>query len=165
MCRFRISSWSMSSLATWLFSSAIMNSSSSSEKLSVNTKNTQFAFKFFDLKEMRRKEKKRFVWNFHLLITYAPFESGWRLWQCFIASKISSIRFSSCGVYQISVIRGSSSAQRKVEINNLFEIIWKLLLIKLAYTCTFVVIIILNITIFCHLFIITIVCMHLAIAL
>lgn len=63
--------------------------------------------------------------------TTVPFGSGCKLWQYFIASKISSIRFSSWGVYQISVIRGSSSEhttwkKKKLICNYNFDIEFRL---------------------------------------
>lgn len=108
ICKFLISSWlNPSSWGLFALSSAIWkSSSSSSEKLSVD--------RYADKRQSDHANENVLeifmqVLLLLLLLLLLPFGSGWRLWQCFTALKISSMRLSSCGQNQISVIGGSSS--------------------------------------------------------
>lgn len=106
ICKFLIPSWLNPSWWSSSLSSAIWKSSSSpSEKLSVGSNSVQH--------EIHRYV---FMLNNLLVLTTenSPSGSGWRLWQCLTALKISSIRLSSCGQNHISVIGGSSSTHPSI---------------------------------------------------
>lgn len=156
MCKFRMSSWSISSLAAWLFSSAMMNSSSSSEKLSVNGKNESIPRWAVSKSENTISPRTIWVWMKTLTMLHS-FENFFDA--IFIVWCVPDFRHSWLFIYY--------SKWRKVKVN----IYWlrpewgrKWLKWKRTDACSFVVFIIV-VTVLSHLIVVAIVCVQLPVTL